>query len=160
MLKRLCSVLVLSAFLFAAGPVLADTVSHAEANVQFFVPDTWSQEQDGATLTISAPDNSMSLIFWVVDVEELEDVGAAIDEALAEIMTEVDHGEVEETQVNGFQAFYVDGTGLLEGHSAEWQAAVLLADKPLVMLALGLEGTFERFDGDLQRLLKSLRRAR
>lgn len=160
MLKRLCSALVLSALLFAAVPAQAETVSHAEANVQFVVPDSWSQEKDGPTLTISSPDNSLSLMFWVVEPDELEDVGAAIDAALAEIMTEVDNGEVEETKINGFRAFYVDGTGLLEGHNAEWQAAVLMADKPLVMLALGLEGTFEHFDGDLQRLLKSLRRAR
>jgi len=164
MLKRLLTHSLFAAALLLLSPlqVLADQVTHPDANVQFYVPDSWSQDHEGEMLFLMSEDETLTMIFWVVESGEVEVALTALETEFKKIMTDFTYNQEdpETTTLNGYQLFYMDGTGKLEGLPAEWEAAVLMADKPLLIMSVALDNAFNRHRADLNKLLGSMRKAK
>jgi predicted Zn-dependent protease len=149
--------LLLGMNLFIA-PAQAEWISHQEANVQLNVPNGWKQDtsEDGI-LIIGPQDESLMVMFWVLDGEDMEAVLAAFEPEFEKIVTNIKYTKTPESfTINGMKAIYVEGTGQVEGEPAEFEVAIIIAAKPLIVVSIAQKGAFLKHQSNLTKMVKSI----
>ncbi len=136
-----------------------ETFTHKEGGLQFEVPKGWKAEPDGDQLTVSSPDNSINMVFWVPE----EDTFAAATEAvMTELGKVVKNAKVvepgKEDTHNGMSHYSVTGTGDIEGHNIFWSVDLLAAKKPVIILSMLVPEKFEQYAADAKQLIKSIKK--
>jgi hypothetical protein len=132
--------------------------THEEGGIQFEAPPTWSAEGEGDTITLKAPDNSVAVVFTVVEQANLENAANAIDAELEKVMQNVEaKGEVEKDTYNGMTVFSQDGTGEIGGNQILWGTALLMAKKPVLVYSFAAPGLWEKHQDDIRKLIESVK---
>lgn len=130
-----------------------------DAGLQFEVPAGWTQVNEGGRLTIHPPDGSVSIIFMVVEMENLQQVTQALGAGLETAMDNVQaKGEPDQDTHNGMTIVSQEGTGIAGGTPIEWNAAIIMAPiKPVVALVTVEPGKVEAHSDALDKFFKSVR---
>src|SRR5689334_6923690 len=63
--------------------------SHPESGMQFEVPTAWKAEADGEVMTLTAADDSLSVIFWVPKEGTVEEALNALDAELGKVIKHI-----------------------------------------------------------------------
>jgi hypothetical protein len=161
MSKRLFQALLAATlFLTPALPSFAGTQTHEEAGVQFFVPDDWKEDVDGDMLIISPKDDSIMLMFWVVDSGDLDSALEAATGEFDKIMQDVEytHEDPQETKIGAFTVHYVDGSATIEGQPVTWEMSVLMGKKPMIVMSIAHEGALDKHMSAVEKIIMSLKK--
>lgn len=145
---------------FAPSAAMAKTMSHPDANISFSIPDSWSDSIDGSTLVLTSPDNLVSMVFFTVAAADFDALMQEVDSAFSNVMSDVEYaGDPKEISLNGYDAIVLNGTGNTSDTGVEWEAIVLMADQPVVILSFGAEGGFQKHQQVFDKLVKSIKPA-
>ena len=141
---------------FAQG---GQTFTHEAGGLTFEAPAGWKAEPDGDQLTVSAPDGSIAVVFWVSEEDDFEAATKALGEELAKQVKNLKlDGEPKEDTHNGMPHASVSGSGQIEGHDVLFSADLLEAKKPVIVLTFGSADNIHKHADEYAKLVKSIRK--
>ncbi len=107
------TLLVLTMVCLVTSNVFALTINHEKGLVQITVPDKWTQESDGDTMLIAAPDKTMAVTFMVLPSEAIEkafeEIDNSLDKKLGTVKWEND-GKSKPADINGMKGEAWEGS--------------------------------------------------
>jgi len=156
------TLLILGLFVFAfVQSAAADIFKNEAAGIQFDVPKGWKVEPEGETITITAPDDSVSIVFWAAEEEDFEEAVEALDEEIAKVVQNIKtSGEPQKGTLNGLTVYGVEGTGEVEGVKIMWSGHLIAAKKPVLALAFAAPGLWEKHAATLESFIASIKKIR
>jgi len=144
----------------AITPAQAGWLTHEAAGVKVNVPDDWQQDAAGdeGMMIVAPKDDSLMVMFWVVEGADLEAILTAFEPEFKKLVTEIKYAKEQPTdvEINGMKAFYMEGSGKIEGEPADWEIAVVMAAKPLIIVSLAKKGAFKTHQADLSKMVNSI----
>lgn len=144
----------------AVTPAQAGWLTHEAAGVKVNVPDDWQQSPAGeeGMMIVAPKDDSLMVMFWVVEGEDLEAILTAFEPEFKKLVTDIKYTteKPKDIEINGMKAFYMDGSGKIEGAPADWEIAVVMAAKPLIMISLAKKGAFTTHQEALSKMVNSM----
>jgi hypothetical protein len=142
------------------SPAAADkTYTHEEGGIQFDAPDGWKSEVDGEQITVSAPDDSISIVFWVPEADTFDAALEALEEELDKMIKNIKlDGEAKADTHNGMKHASLSGSGKVEGADVLWSVDLLMAKKPVIALTFASPGNFEKQAEGYSKLVKSIKK--
>jgi hypothetical protein len=85
--------------------------------VKFELPKGWKAEPDGEVITVSTPDDSLSMVFWVPDEDSFDAAVNELDKELGKTIKNIKTtGAGKKDTHNGMPHFGQSGTGEVEGN--------------------------------------------
>lgn len=146
-------------FSAATMPQGGETFTHADAGVRFTLPKGWKAEPDGAVITVSTPDDSLNMVFWVPDAETFDAAIKELDTELGKMMKNVKAtGKERKDTHNGMPHYGQSGTGEVDGVTIEWSVDVLAAKKPVLILSFAAPGVWEKHAENTGKFIASIRK--
>ena len=143
----------------ANAPAADKTYTHEEGGIQFEAPDGWKSEVDGEQITVSAPDDSISIVLWVPEADTFDAALEALEEELAKMVKNIKlDGEAKTDTHNGMRHAGLTGKGQIEGADVLWSVNLLMAKKPVFALTFASPGNFEKHAEDYSKLVKSIKK--
>jgi hypothetical protein len=131
---------------------------HEEGGIQFERPAGWKAEPNGEQLTLSTPDNALSVVLWVPAEANFQQAAEALDKELSKTITNVkENGEPRQTTVGGMKTVSLNGTGEVNGAEIQWAVDLIQAKKPVIVLTFAAPGMWEKYQGDYQKFARSIR---
>lgn len=139
----------------AAGEVF----THQEGGIQFTAPANWTSKNEAETMTLFAPHNALSVVFWV---PKGEDFSKAVEDLDAQLESVIKNPKVtspgEEVTHNGMKAYTSAGTGEVDGEQIVWEVDILQAKKPVFVVSFAAPAMFAQHEGEYKQLLSSIKR--
>ena len=136
-----------------------ETYSHKEAGIQFELPKGWKAKPDGETVTVSTPDDSLQMVFWVPDEDTFEAAVKALDKELDKTIKNLKTtGKPLEDTHNGMPHYAQSGTGEVSGVTIEWNVDVLAAKKVVLILSFAAPGAWEKHADDAAKFISSIKK--
>lgn len=133
--------------------------SHPEGGLQFEAPPNWKADANEEVITITAPDNSISIVFWVPKEADMDEALKALDQEFAKVMKNIKtEGEPQKGTLNGMMVYNVEGTGDVNGATINWGGHLIQAKKPVIALAFWAPGADEKHSKDLETFVQSIKR--
>lgn len=141
---------------------LADWVDHP-VGLAVWIPDEWGQEKAEDLLQVTSPDDAATVIYMIIDAENLDVAVDKLEKELSGIMKRVKVvREVEAVEVNGIPGVITSGTGYLPGKikeiKARWLVGILqYRDKALMVVGFAAEALFDDHEEELEEMLTSIK---
>ena len=136
-----------------------ETYTHKEGGITFEVPSGWKAEPDGDQLTVSPPDGSIGVVFWVTKEDDFEDAAKALGEEIGKQIKNLKlDGDTQEDTHNGMPHASVSGSGQMEGENVVFSADLLQAKKPIIVLTFASPENFKKHQGDYMKLVNSIKK--
>jgi len=133
--------------------------SHPEGGLQFEAPPNWKADASAETITITSPDSSISIVFWVPKEADMDDALKALDQEFAKVMKNIKtKGEPEKGTLHGMEVYNVEGTGEINGATINWGGHLIQAKKPVIVLAFWAPGADEKYNKDLETFVQSIKK--
>ena len=158
MTVRTCTLALVAALLvpFSAS---AKTYPHAKAKVQVDIPDDWNVKTDDDSLFASPKDDSVALIFGVMDAHKLDEALKELDKELGKTFKNIKTEKPEEVDINGLKGVSVDATAKVEGKEVEMGLMVLQTTPGTVLLVMGFaeKGKFKAHEATVVGIFKTLK---
>ncbi len=151
-------IIIVCALLFA-GSTNAKWYPHHESGVTVDIPRSWKVTGDANSLQAKTKDGNAAVFLKVLPAEKAEAALATLDAELAKTIQDLKHNPAEELEVNGLRAYWIDGTGSVDGHSVE--VDVILVQTPnghslLVFGIIAAEAAEKQHKG-MVRILRSIK---
>lgn len=135
------------------------TFTHKEGGIQFDLPEDWHAKPDGDTLTVSAPDDSLKMVFFVAKHETFEATVKEIGDVLGKLIKNIkEDGPGKEDELNGIKTFSETGVGEVNGAQIKWSIDLLAAKKPVIIVSFAAPGVWEKYIEGYANLMKSIRK--
>ncbi|HEY6047006.1 MAG TPA: hypothetical protein VIU65_10415 [Pyrinomonadaceae bacterium] len=133
--------------------------THQEAGVTFELPKGWKAEPDGEVITVSTPDDSLQMVFWVPDEANFDAAVKELDKELGKTIKNIKmSGAGKKDTHNGMPHFGQSGTGEVEGTTIEWSVDVLGAKKPVIILTFAAPGVWEQHAESAAKFIASIKK--
>ena len=144
----------------AASPAAAGEVfTHQEGGIQFTAPANWTSKKEAETLTVFAPHNALSVVFWV---PKGDDFNKAVEDLDAQLESVIKNSKVtspgQEAMHNGMKAYTASGTGEVDGEQIVWEVDILQANKPVFVVSFASPALFAQHQGEYKQLLSSIKK--
>ena len=137
----------------------AKTFTHEAAGVTFELPAGWEADADGEQLTVAPAGGGVSLVFWVPEEEDFDEVSKALGEELAKQIQDLKFdGEPKSDKHNGMDHASVSGSGKVGGKEILFSADILEAKKTLIVLSFGSAEGIQKHAAAFSSLVKSIKR--
>jgi hypothetical protein len=131
---------------------------HEEGGIQFERPAGWKAEPNGEQMTLSTPDNALSVVLWVPAEANFQEAAEALDKELSKTIKNVkESGEPRQTTVGGMRTVSMNGTGEVNGAEIQWAVDLIQAKKPVIVLTFAAPGMWEKYQGDYQKFARSIK---
>jgi predicted Zn-dependent protease len=142
-----------------SGADTGEVFTHAEGGISFERPAGWKSEQEGDRMTISTPDNALSVVIYVPAEDNFKDATAALDTEMSKTFKNMKiNGEAKETTVGGMRTVSLNGTGEVSGAEIQWAVDLIQAKKPVIALTFAAPGIWEKYQADYQKFAKSIKK--
>lgn len=142
-----------------SSAVADETFKHEAGGIQFNLPDGWKSKPDGELLTVSAPDDSITMVFWVTEADDFEAATEALDQELTKLIKNLKFdAEPKEGKHNEMPHASVTGSGQVEGQTIAFSADLLMARKPVIILTFASPENFEKHGSSYMKLVKSIKK--
>lgn len=132
--------------------------THQEGGIQFTAPAGWKAKNEGEALTVSTPDDTLSVVFWV---PKGDDFNKAVDDLTGQLDKVIKNSKVtspgQATTHNGMKAYTASGTGEVDNEQIVWEVDILQAKKPVFVVSFAAPAEFSKHEGEYQQLLQSIR---
>lgn len=161
MMKTILLSVVLCMSAIVASAQKGTVYTHAAGGIQFTAPANWKAEPDGDVLTLTSPNEELSMVFFVSNKKDFAAATEGIADELDKIIKNVKfdtEGEVQE--INGLESFVINGTGTIEGVAIEWDLTVINAKKPTIVVTFATKAAIQKYFNQYVELLKSIKRMR
>jgi predicted Zn-dependent protease len=133
--------------------------THEKAGIKFEKPDGWKHEADGDTMTLYAPDHSMSIVITVAQEDSLDQAINELDSELSNVMTDIEsNGKPQKSDVNGMTTYTVAGTGKIQGTDVSWAVDLLQARRPVFVITFGKTGEWDEHKDEYAAFARSIRK--
>ena len=133
--------------------------SHPAGGIQLTAPANWKSKNEGDSMTLSAPDDTISVVIWVPKGEDFDkavsDLGDELEKVIKNSKT-TSPGEA--TTHNGMQAYTASGTGEVDNEQIAWEVDMLKAKKPVIVLSFAAPAQFEKHEREYKQLLDSIKK--
>lgn len=152
--------LVIGLLVLVPALALAKTYPHGDAKVSITIPDSWKVETEENSLTANSPDESVVLLFMVVEATDTDEALKALDKELDKVVKNVKtDGKPEEITVNGMKGVVIDGTGKVDGQKVDLGLLVLSTKSGKVLFGLGFgeTGKYKKHEADVEKIFKSIK---
>jgi len=136
-----------------------ETFTHADAGIKFELPKGWKAEPDGEVITVSTPDDSLQMVFWVPDEDTFDAAIKDLDKELGKTIKNIKQtGKGTQDTHNGMPHYSVSGTGDVDGVTIEWSVDVLGAKKPVIILSFAAPGVWEKHAAAAGKFIASIKK--
>jgi predicted Zn-dependent protease len=133
--------------------------THQEGGIQFIAPPTWKAKNEGEALTVSTPDDTLSVVFWVPQGDDFNKATADLQGQLEKIIKNIKvTSPGQETTHNGMRAYTGSGTGEVEGEQIVWEVDILQAKKPVFVVSFASPTQFNKHEDEYKQLLASIKK--
>jgi hypothetical protein len=133
--------------------------THQDAGVKFELPKGWKAEPDGEVITVSTPDDSLQMVFWVPDEDTFDAAVKDLDKELGKTIKNIKTtGKETKDMHNGMPHYGQSGTGEVEGTTIEWSVDVLGAKKPVIILSFAAPGVWEKNAENAGKFIASIKK--
>lgn len=133
--------------------------THQEGGITFIAPANWKPKNEGEALTVSTPDDTLSVVFWV---PKGDDFNKAVDDLTGELDKVIKNSKVtspgQATTHNGMKAYTASGTGEVDNEQIVWEVDILQAKKPVFIVSFAAPAEFSKHEGEYKQLLESIKR--
>jgi predicted Zn-dependent protease len=137
----------------------SQTFTHEAGGITFEVPAGWKSEPDGEQLTVSSPDDSIGIVFWVPAEGDFEAATKALGEELGKQVKNLKiDGEPKQDTHNGMPHAAITGSGQVEGQDILFSADLLQAKKPIIVLTFGSAENLKKHEADYMKLVNSIKK--
>lgn len=141
------------------SPSPDEPYTHQAGGITFNLPDGWKAEPDGDQLTVSSPDKSIAVVFWVTEEKDFDAATKALGEELGKQIKNLKFdGEAKEDTHNGMPHSYVSGSGQIEGQDILFRTDILMAKRPVIVLTFGSADNLQKHAEDYAKLVKSIKK--
>jgi hypothetical protein len=131
------------------------------AGIQFQAPPSWQVQQNGDQITLAAPDQTVSILFQVVENSNVQQVKSVMDAYITSLMTNVvPDGPAKTVNLNGMTVYSQSGKGVLQGVNVEWSSEVLMASKPVLVVSFAAVGLYEKHQDEIVKFIKSIKQVK
>jgi predicted Zn-dependent protease len=132
---------------------------HEEGGVQFTIPKGWHVEEDGDLLTVSTPDEELSMFFYIPEDDDFDAAIKGVADALDEYIKNIKFTEEgKQSTHNGMKSYEINGTGEYEGQKVVWDLTVLAAKKPLFVVTVAAPDKLAKHAAQYETLAKSVKK--
>jgi len=155
-MKRL---IIISFVLLIAGSSNAVWYPHEDSGVTVDIPRSWKVTGDANSLQAKTKDGNAAVFMRVMPAEKAEAALAALDAELSKVVQDLKHNAAEELEVNGLKAYWVDGTGQVDGHNVEVDVILVQTPKGQSLLVFGIiaEEAAKKQHKGMVRILRSIK---
>jgi predicted Zn-dependent protease len=139
---------------------MAKTYPHAEAKVEVTIPDNWKVEGDGDTLTATSADETLGLIFTVLEAKDVDSVLEGLDKELESFIKDLrPKKDAAVVTINRMKGMTIDAEGKIEGVPMDIGMMILEAPSGKVVMVLGFaaKGTMGKHEPAVQAIFTSLK---
>lgn len=143
----------------ASSASAGEVFTHPEGGIQFTAPANWTSKKEAETLTVFAPHNALSVVFWV---PKGDDFNKAVEDLDAQLGSVIKNSKVtspgEEAMHNGMKAYTASGTGEVDGEQIVWEVDILQAKKPVFVVSFAAPAMFAEHEAEYKQLLNSIKK--
>lgn len=137
----------------------AEGVFHDDnAGIRLQAPKGWKTKLDGEQLIISAPDNSMTMVFWVPEGSfnsAIKDLDHQLSRKIKRMKTTTNGSE---SSTNGMPIYSVAGTGEVDGNDIQWSVDIIKAPKkPTIVLSMAQPGAWDKYSSEIKEFVASIK---
>jgi predicted Zn-dependent protease len=143
-----------------SGETVAEGGTHRHpAGVLVRVPAGWRISRTPDTMSLTSPDEAVLMMLVVVEAGELNVALRAMDQTLANYLTDAEIRNTHETSLNGMRAIVADGHGAMDGERVEVGIALALSPigKVLIVLGFARQSAAPETQGEVQNIIRSIR---
>ncbi len=157
-MKPLLIAALLGVFAIAVSAQKATVYKHEAGGIQFTAPAKWKAVPDGDILTVSSPDETVSVMFFVAEAEDFVAATEGVTDELGKIIKDIEiASEGEDGSVNGLETFTISGSGTVDDVEIVWHLALIDANKPTMVLTIGAADFIEGHIKDYQSMVNSIK---
>ena len=128
------------------------------AGIRLQAPKGWKTRLDGEQLTITAPDGSMTMVFWVPEGSfdsAIKDLDRQLSRKIKRMKTTTNGSE---SSTNGMPIYTIAGTGEVDGNDIEWSVDLIKAPKkPTIVLTFAQPGAWDKYSDDIKEFVASIK---
>jgi outer membrane lipoprotein-sorting protein len=128
------------------------------AGIRLQAPKGWNTQLDGEQLLITAPDDSMRMVFWVPDGSfdtAIKDLGRGLSRKIKRMKTTTNG---QESAINGMPTYTVAGTGQINGNDIVWSVDIIKAPKkPVIVLSFAEPGAWDKHSDHIKEFVSSIK---
>lgn len=143
----------------SSSPSEGEVFTHQEGGIQFTAPANWQSKKEEETMTLLAPHNALSVVFWVPKGDDFNKAVEDLDKQLASV---IKNSKVtspgQETTHNGMDAYTASGTGEVDNEQIVWEVDILKAKKPVFVVSFAAPAQFTQHADEYKQLLASIKR--
>jgi predicted Zn-dependent protease len=136
-----------------------EVFTHQEGGIQFTAPASWQSKKEEETLTLFAPHNALSVVFWVPKGDNFDQAVEDLGEQLEKVIknSKVTSPGQASTH-NGMDAYTSSGTGEVNNEQIVWEVDILKAKKPVFVVSFAAPAQFTQHADEYKQLLGSIKR--
>lgn len=136
-----------------------EVFTHQEGGIQFTAPANWKSKNQEDAMTVTSPDDALSVVFWV---PKGDDFNKAVDDLGDQLERVIKNSKItspgETTVHNGMKAYTASGTGEVEGEQIVWEVDILQAKKPVFVVSFASPAQFTKHEAEYKQLLASIKK--
>jgi len=164
MKRMILFVTIVALFTLTTGANSSTYVYPEKASVfAITFPDEWQVENEEALLHASPADESIYFGVWALtEADSLEAALKALDESLADYLTDLELGDPEEVEINEIAFLTVNGQGKIpEGDLVNVSVALFSPEEKIVFIVLyfGTPEAEEKHEEALTKVIQSIKKA-
>ena len=139
----------------AAAEVRKDT----RAGISYDIPSWWEWEPREEGVVMATKDGTLVVMLWAPRGETLEEAIESLEDEIEKAVKGAKpDGEPTTGTLNGMQTVSISGKGRIDGKRAEYSVTILDAKRPVIIMAFGETGKYEKHEDALIGFLKSIRK--
>jgi hypothetical protein len=142
------------------GPGFETERVHTAGRVKLWVPPGWAIDDGNNAIVMTAPDQSVSMSFTVLDGNDL---GSALLNVGAAALIGYDNlqlvGAPVQAQINGMEALLQDGKGSYKGTQVELSVGVIdtPSDKYLLVVGEAETAMFQQHEATIRKVVEGIK---
>ncbi len=151
--------------ILCAAPAILQAASYhwEDAQVSITIPENWTQkfedgsDESGDTLIVTAPNGAMSLLFFVLEADEMDNAIDQVEKDLNATFDDLEFNEdTEDFTINGMPAFSLSGKAEKGKIDVEINLVITPAAKCLTILSIAGPDVFKKYEKDIISIVKGI----
>lgn len=153
--------LLLAAVLLTAVAAQAEIRRDRRAGIQYDIPSWWAWEEREEGIVLATKDGALVIMIWTPRGETIAEAVEMLDEELSKVIKGAKpNGKPQTGSLNGMNTISISGRGRIGGSRAEYSVIVLDARRPVIVMAFGETGKYEKHEDALLGFIKTIQRIR
>ena len=142
-MKKIAGIVCIVSMVWMAALAGAETIYYPDEENGIFsiaLPDEWQVEFEDEMMMAGTEDETVIMLGWSVDAEDIEMAGEAVDELIANFITDIEWSDKGEREQEGIKYWWSTGTGTetKEGTEVVVDITLFSPDDELIVILVTL----------------------